>query len=236
MIFTDLKRQNMQAVLKSIMNGNNTLNEIVKDVGITKVTACDLTKELVSKNIIKYDNPPRNSVGKRPNVYSIVSDYHCMYFEELRRRFSCISIDINGQVVDRFDVIYRKDLSKKENLKILYKKFRKSRLFNKRCIDIFAVCSDETAKYLPKNTIRTTKEDIILKYLSEPDKMILFNLDKKIVISAYTHIHYPQKGVGMVIANKVLKFDKTYIFNKELYDGLFLAMEKHSLNRLLDII
>ncbi len=236
MLINDMKHQNMLNIFKSIINGKNTLNDIAKEVGVSKVTACELTKILVAKNLIKFENPPRNIRGKRPNIYSVVNDYHCMYFEELRRRFCCISIDINGTVIDRFDCIYRTDLNKEQNLKILYKKFRKSRAFRKYCIDIFAVCSDETAKYLPKNTIRATKEEIILNCLSEPDKVILFQLHKTLALSVYSHIHYPQKGVGNILANKVLNIDKTYHFRKELYDGLFLAMQKHSLDKLLDLI
>ena len=236
MELVELKRQNMIAIFNSILNGYKTLNEIAKNVGISKVTACDLTQILVKKNIIKFDNPKRNSVGKRPNVYSIVDIYYSMYFEEGPRSFNCISIDINGNVVDRFDFIIRKELSKLDNLKLLYKRFRQKRSFNKYCITVFGNCSDDTAKYLPKSTIKLNKEEIILSSLSESDKVILFKLNNKLVLSLYSHIHFPKQGVGEVIANKVICIDKTYIFNDALYDGLFLAMQKHSLKKLTELI
>lgn len=236
MEFNDLRKQNALAIFNSIVNGNNTLNAIAQDAGISKMTACEITQLLIKKNIIKFETMPQGKAGRRPNVYSIVDNYHCMYFEETEKSYCCISIDINGNVIDRFDHVFRKELSKKENVKILFQKFRQKRIFGKYYIDVFADCNDETARYLPKNVIRTNKEEIILSNLSEPDKIILFKLGKKLVISAYSHIHYLQKGVGEKLTNKVLNIDKTYTFCKELYDGLFLAMEKHSLHKISQLI
>ncbi len=232
----DIRKQNMIAIFKSIAYGNSSLSSIARDVGISKMTACDLTRLLIDKNIIKCETLPQGKVGRRPNIYSIIDKYHCMFFEEVGRSYCCISIDINGNVIERFDYVLRNDISKKENIRLLYKKFRKKKIFNKYCIGVFGVCSDETAKYLPNDTIKTTKEDIILQYLSEPSKVILFKLGKRLVISAYSHIHYPKSGVGETTANKVLTIDKTYSFCDELYDGLFLAMQQYSLDKLSRLI
>ena len=236
MEYSDLRKQNTLAIFNSITKGNNTLNAIASDVGISKMTACELTQELIKKNIIKVETIAQGRVGRRPNLYSVIDKYHCMYFEETEKSFCCISIDINGHVIDRFDHVFRKELSKKENVKLLFQKFRKKRIFGKYCIDVFAVCKDDTALLLPKNVIRTNKERIILTSLSENDKIILFKFGKKLVISAYSHIHYPKRGVGEITISKVFNIDKIYSFCDELYDGLFLAMQRHSLDKISHLI
>lgn len=236
MEYTDLRRQNMLAIFNSIVNGNSTLNAISKDVGISKMTACELTQKLVKNNIIKVETVSQGRSGRRPNIYSLVDKYHCMYFEETVKSFCCISIDINGHVIDRFDHVFMSEYSKKENLKLLFKKFRKKRIFGKYCIEIFANCNDDTALLLPKNVVRTTKENIILSSLSEKDKVILFKLGDKLALSAYNHIHFPKKGVGEITANKVLDIDKTYTFCEQLYDGLFLAMQRYSLTKISQLL
>ena len=236
MEYTDLRKQNTLAIFNAIINGYNTLNAIANNVGVSKMTACELTQELIKKNIIKAGTVAQGKVGRRPNLYSIIDKYHCMYFEETEKSFCCISIDINGHVIDRFDHVFRKELSKKENVKLLFQKFKKKRIFGKYCIDIFAVCKDDTALLLPKNVIITNKENIILTSLSESDKIILFKLGKKLAISAYSHIHYPKRGVGEITITKTLNIDRTYSFCDELYDGLFLAMQRHSLNIISQLI
>ena len=200
------------------------------------MTASELTRALIEQNIIECTTLPQGKAGRRPNIYNVINKYHCMFFEEIGRSFCCISIDINGNVIERFDYVLRKELNLKENVKLLYKKFRSKKIFNKYCVGVFAVCSDETAKHVPINTIITTKEDIILNNLSDPSKVILFKLGKKLAISAYSHIHYPKNGIGEASINKALEIDNTYTFSDELYDGLFLAMQKYSLNQLSNYI
>ena len=236
MEYSDLRKQNMLAIFNSIIKGNNTLNKIASDVGISKMTACELTRKLVKNDIIKVNTAPQGKSGRRPNIYSLVDKYHCMYFEETEKSFCCISIDINGHVIDRFDHVFMRELSKKDNVRLLFEKFRKKRIFGKYCIEVFANCNDDTALLLPKNVIRSTKEDIILSSLSENNKIILFKLGKKLAISAYNHIHYPKRGVGEITAHKVLDLDKTYTFCEELYDGLFLAMQHYSLAKISQLI
>ena len=232
----DIKKHNLIAIFNSVIKGKNTLNSIAQDVGISKMNACDLTQELIQRNLLTVETVAQGRTGRKPNLYSIVDKYHCMFFEETEKSFCCISIDINGHVIDRFDHVFIKELSKKENVKLLFQKFRKKHIFGKYCIEIFAVCNDDTALYLPKNVVRTTKESIILSSLAENDKVILFKLGKKLAISAYNCIHFPKKGIGETTINKVLNIDKTYTFCKELYDGLFLAMQRYSLSKLVELI
>ena len=232
----DIRRQNIVNIFDSIMRGNNTLNAIAKDTGVTKMTASELTRDLISKGIIKYDTFPRTIRGKRPYIYSIVDNYHCMFFEETPRSFSCISLDVNGHVIDRFDHIFRKELSKKQNVDILFQKFRKKPAFKKYCIEVLACCSSDTAKYLPKNVNISTKENIILDNLSERDKVVLFNMGSKIILSTYSHYHTVSKGVKEKTINKVLNVDKVYTFHEQLYDGLFLAMQVRIINKLREMI
>ena len=232
----DIRKQNTILKLNSVRNGNITLDLIAKDIGLSKMTVSEITRCLVAKNILEIQTEPQQRSGRRSNLYSIIDKYHCMFFEENRRGYSCISINTKGQVIDRFDYVFRNDINKQENIKLMFKKFKKKRIFNQYCVDIFAVCEDDTAELLPKNVIRTTKEKMILTYLSENNKVILFKLGKQLAISAYSHIHFPKNHIGEVTINKVLSVDKEYFFSDELYDGVFLALEKHSMDKIYDLI
>jgi hypothetical protein len=103
-------------------------------------------------------------------------------------------------------------------------------------VDIFAVCNEDIARLLPSTTKVLTKEQIILEELSESDKAILFKLGDRYAASLYSHIQYPKSGVGEKSYRKVIDFHKEYKFSNELYDGIFLALAKHSLKKLNDYI
>ncbi len=232
----DIRKNNLISVLNAIKEGYNSLDNIIKTLDISKVSACNLTQILFDKKLIVIENEPEGRSGRRTNLYRIENRYHTMFFEQVGRTFRCISIDISGRVVDRFDFVIIPRLSMKDNLKILYSRFKKNRNFGKFCVDVFAVCDDEVAKLLPKSTKVMTKEDIILSCLSENDKAILFKLGNKFAISLYSHFHYPKSGVGEKTIRKTIEIDKEYSFCSELYDGIFLSLEKHSLDKLVDLI
>ena len=195
-----------------------------------------MTQLLVDMDIIKRETLPEGRSGRRTNLYSIVDSYHSMFIEQKNNCFSCISIDIKGNVTERFDFVMSSRFSLKENVKMLFKKFKKKRVFGKYCIGIFAVCDKEVAEFMPSEVMITTKEQIILDCLSERDKMILFNLGNKYVISAYSHIHYPEKGIAYKTINKAIKIDKEYNFSTALYDGVFLSLSKYSYDNLINLI
>ena len=230
------RKINLILALNAIKDGINSLDGLSKHLNISKVTAINLTQALLNKRLIVMETEPEGRTGRRTNLYRIEDNYHTMFFEQVGRTFRCISIDIKGRVVDRFDFVIIPRLSMKDNLKVLYGRFKKNRNFGKYCVDVFAVCNDETAKLLPKSTKVMTKENIILSCLSEDDKAILFKLDNKYAMSLYSHIHYLKSGIGEKTIHKAIDFDKEYSFCKELYDGIFLSLEKHSLNKLTDLI
>ena len=233
---TDLRKNNLALIISALMNETKTLEQLMNELKISKVTAIKLTKTLLNKSLISVKSNSKNKSGRPTNYYRIETKRHTMFFEQTKRSFRCISIDACGRVIDRFDFAYIPRLSMKDNVKILYKRFSSKRDFGKYCVDVFASCDSEIAKYLPTNTKVMSKEEIILNCLSENDKAILFKLDNTYAMSLYSHIHVPQQGIGEKTLNKTIKFDKEYTFSKELYDGIFLALEKNSLKRLVDFI
>lgn len=233
----NLKNYTKLAVLNAIKNGYTTLDEIMKVVNISKISTCQITKDLIKKNIIKCETFPENKNGRRTNHYSVVDKYHSMFIEQRDKYINCISINISGTVIERLDYVLNPKLSLKDNIQEVFHKFKRKRIFGKYCIGIFAVCdNDDFIKNLPEHTFITTKEKLILNCLSDPNKMILFNLGKKQVISAYSHIHYPQKGIGEKTICKTLNIDIKYDFTEELYDGVFLSLAKFSLDGLSKLL
>jgi hypothetical protein len=233
---TDIRKNNLILIINAIKEKSKSLDELSEELKISKVTAINLTKMLVEKNIIAVDTVLENKTGRPTNYYRIENKCHTMFFEQTNKSFRCISIDLCGRVVDRFDFVIIPRLSMQANVEILYKRFKSKHDFGKYCIDVFASCSNELIKYLTKTTKIMSKEEIILTCLSEKDKAILFKLGNKYSMSLYSHIQIPQKGIGEKILHKAIKFDKIYKFSHELYDGIFLALEKHSLKQLDKLI
>ncbi len=229
---TDIRKNNLLLIINALKENKKSLDDLTKELKISMVTAINLTKILVDKKLIVVETDSEKKTGRPTNYYRIENKRHTMFFEQTNKSFRCISIDVCGRVVDRFDFAYIPRLSIKDNIKILYKIFNSKHVFGKYCVDVFASCNEETAKYLPASTKIMSKEEIILTCLSENDKAILFKLGNKYSMSLYSHIQTPQHGIGEKILHKTITFDKEYTFSNELYDGIFLALEKHSLKQL----
>ena len=232
----DIEDYNLKATYFAIKNGCCLLSDLQKKLNISLVSIYKYVHYLIDKDIICCETIPECRSGRRTNIHKVVDKYHTMFFEYTGKSFRCISIDIAGRVVDRFDFVIIPRLSMKDNLKVLYKRFANNRKTFKYCVDIFASCDEEIARLLPKSTKVLTKEQIILEGLSEDDKSILFKLGDKYAASLYSHILYPKAGVGEKSYRKIIDFDKEYEFSSELYDGVFLALAKHSLKRLDDFV
>lgn len=219
-------------IFNAIKSGVNTLTSISEKTGLSMLTACRITSQLTKMKLIKCETHPENYSGRRTNYYSINDSYFSVFIEQINNCFNCISIDINGNVVKRLDFVMSKNASLNDNIKRFYTYLVKKRIINDLCLGIFVVCDQSIENLLLKNIQVTTKEDIIINFLSEDDKMILFTLNGKHYISAYGHIHYPEKGIGEKTISKTLHIDKHYEFSEELYDGIFLSLSKYTYDNL----
>ena len=218
-------------IFTAIIKGSHTLNDITENSKIGRLSVWKILDEYAKKGILDIEKPARKSVGRREFHYYLSKKLHCMYFEECPRSYSCISINIEGNVVDRFDHAKRRDLTVEEDLRILYKKLRANKLFKKFCVDIIGVCTDEIQKKLPNSIIKTTRPELIFNILSEKDKIILFEIDGKLTTSAFGNTIYHNDDVTEDKIREILPIDKKYVFKDEL-DGVFEALQRHSIEKL----
>ncbi len=230
----DIRNQNIALVFEAMLKGNDTIKKIVNQTGLATQTVWNILDEYSKKGIIEIKKPAQNSVGRRVHHFYVSNLVHTMYFEECPRSYSCIAINIEGNVIHRFDHAKRKDLSLEEDLKILYKKLRSYKLYKNYCVDIIGACSDKVSSLLPTSIYKTTREKLIFNVLSENDKIILFCLDGRLVTSSFSHLIYHDDGVKAVDIERVLPIDKKYFFD-DIYDGIFLALQKHSLEKISKI-
>lgn len=223
-------------VFDTIKAGVNTLDTIAKELKLTKYTVCKITNELTTKKLIKIENHPENYSGRRTNYYSVNESFYSVYIEQKDNCFNCISIDIKGNVVKRFDFVMNNKQSIIENIKNMLNYLGRKQVFGKYCIKIFINCELKLENLKNDKISFMSKEDIIINCLSDKDKMILFTLNGKNYISAYDHLHYPQKGIGEKTILKALHIDKHYTFSDELYEGIFLSLSKYAYDNLHKLI
>ena len=229
-----IRNHNVSLVFEAILKGHHTIKGIVKQTKLATQTVWNILDDYSKKGVVEISKPAKETTGRRSHSYNLSSQLHCMYFEECPRSYSCIAINIKGEVVHRFDHAKRKDLSIEEDLKILYKKLRSYKLYKNYCLEIVGACSEKISSMLPDTIYKTTRERLVLDFLSEPDKIILFSFEGKLVTSAYSNIIYHDVGVRIDDVEKVLPIDKKYYVD-DIYDSIFLALQKYALEKLSKI-
>jgi hypothetical protein len=220
MTHEEIRNKNIALVFKAIINGSNTIKKIINTTRLATQTVWSIIDEYTKKGIIEIQKPVKDSVGRRMHIYSISKLVHCMYFEECPRSYSCIAINIEGKVVHRFDHAKIKDLTPEQDLKILYKKLKSYKHYKNYCVDIIGVCSEKINTLLPSMVLKTTQEKLVIDFLSEPDKIILFNFDGKLVTSAFGNAIYHDSCVKIDDISKVLPIDIKYSID-DIYDGIY---------------
>lgn len=232
----DLKRKNMLRIFDSIVEGKRTLSDISEHTNISKITVCELTKALVDNGIIVKSTSKENRVGRRTNEYMLNRLHNCLYIEQAKRFFSCISIGTDGKVVQRIDYGIFFDIPIERTITELMEKIHKSKEFNLYCLAIYVCCEDNVKQYFPKNVIFTNQQSFILEGFSDSNKVLLFNFGNEKVISAYGRLHYPNQEFTMKQLKTVLKVDKSHNFEKGIYYGIFQSIKLHTLMHLKERI
>ncbi len=234
---TDARIENNIAVLKSIARRNNTIAEIHNDTDIGYQTIWEITNELIAKKYLKRSpTGKRDMVGRRPGFFDISPNFYSTFVIEHPRIYSIISINIEGRVRYRFDYYKRRDLSKRDDVKKLIGRIRRAPSYGKNCVNVFLTCSDETAKYLPKDYIRTSMEDLILNGLATDRTIALFKINDMLAVSLFSKIIKFDSSITEDDIKKILPIDEYYEYDGELYFGVFDALENNTVKNFYKLI
>ena len=219
----DVRKENAFAVLYSIRRGNDTSVKISNDTKISLVTISEITKYLLSLNLIRSCTKKENSPGRRSVHYSLSDKYHCMYIEEKSDSFSIISINPIGGVAIRFESLKKKTLSPYQNFNHIIKNLEEIKNIDS-CTRIFIVCGDEYTEFLPDNFIKTTPEEIIAPALSSKGEVVLYRINNRFILSVYGHTKIPDSDKETI--DKVISPDRYEDFNDDYYVPLFDALQE----------
>ena len=229
MLRIDIRKENCVAILKAIALRNNTTKLLQKATGIGSLTIWKITNDLSKRGFLTISRPARNIRGRRALHFDLCTDFYSIFVIEHPRIFSAIAINIEGRAIYRFDHFKQRNLSLKEDIKTLVGKIRKAPMFKKHCVDVFCTCTDETNKYLPKDYIKTSIEDLIINGLSSEKYITLFKINNKITLSLYSHIVNPPNDASDLEIKRLLPVDELYYYKGELYDGVFDALQNHTI-------
>ena len=219
----DIRKENAVAVLSSIRQGNDTSAKISNDTKISLVTISEITKYLLSLNLIRSCTKKENSLGRRSVHFSLSDKYHCMYIEEKSDSFSIISINPIGRVAVRFESLKKRTLTPYQNFSHMIKNLEEIKNIDS-CTRTFIVCGNEYTEFLPDNFIKTTPEEIIAPALSSKDEIVLYRINNRFILSVYGHIKFPDTDKGMI--DKVIHPDRYTDFNDDYYVPLFDALQE----------
>lgn len=222
-----LKHNNLLAILRCVNDGINTLDDIAKEINMTKIGVSDLTSELVQREIFSVKRVKETTKAGRPtNVYSMTNKYFCVYIEKKRRHLSTIAISAFGRAIDRFDLplVYH-NYTLADLLSLTYLKITEH-LPLKYCLGIYLVGNDIPSADIPEGVILKTKTELILESLADPTKISLIVINNKPYLNIYSHIHYPSTGI--ISINRAIKVDETITIDQHDYFQLFEVFKRLS--------
>lgn len=231
----ELKRKNSLSIYRSILEGSNTISRISKVTGISQLTVCELSNELVARGILDISKPKQASKGRRTHVFAPSNKYFSIFIDVQKSYYSVIGISTSGIAVERFDypINYEKRSKQEVFDKYVINRIRNSESF-KYCMAIYLLDNSENELFVDSEIIKTSKEELIATSLSNPKKTILFEFNGKYIISLYSHLQFP--SVDKELLCKAIHFDEIYYFEGDLYFEAFDSLKRIAMNNLESLI
>ena len=230
----ELKHYNTVNIYNEILSGKNTINSIAKQLKISNLSVCKLANNLAKKKIIEISAPPRDKVGRRCHIYTPSHKYYSIFIDKQQDAFCVIGISTNGKSVLRFDfdINYEGKTAQDVFDNYVLDEIKSNPNF-KFCLAIYLSGINIDEILTDDTVIKASKEEIIVHSLMDKNKIMLFEFDNKLILSIYSHIHYPQ-------ADKKSLYDAMPIhelisFTGGLYFETFDALNRITSKKLIEI-
>lgn len=229
----EMRNQNAISVFHSVLKGNHSVEDIIKDTGLSHVTVKNAGSLLAENRIFNSYKQLNDGKGRPCYNYNINPELYSVYMGEDKYSYIFIGINSYNDVILRHDYIKRTSLSFEENLRRALKSIigRPDYLC---CINFFANCTDETAALLPESIIRTDIEMLIINFVSPKDKTVLIEFKDKCYLSLYGHMHTTEAKIKGI--ERVLCCDEIISYKKGIICGIFDALKSATLIKMEEII
>jgi hypothetical protein len=218
----EMRNQNAISVFHSVLNGNHSVEDIIKDTGLSHVTVKNAGSLLAENRIFNSYKQLNDGKGRPSYNYSINPELYSVYMGEDKYSYIFIGINSHNDVILRHDYIKRTSLTFEENLRRALKSII-GRPDYISCVNFFANCTEETAALLPENIIRTDIEGLIINYVAPNDKTVLIEFKDKCYLSLYGHIHTTEAKIKGI--ERVLKCDEIISYKNDIISGIFDALK-----------
>ncbi len=231
----EMLKSNTLNVFRAVLAGHNTIQRLVDNLSIGHTTIEKICTSLVDKRILIAYTEKRAGRGRPEVKYSLCTNHYCVYIEEDEQFFSCILINANQYAIERFDkqkFVYC--VSLQEVIERIHTTLLERDDFERFCRGVFIECSDESAKYLPKDFNRISKHELISNAFKKDDEISIFEFPDKCIINVYGRLlstNAKRKGI-----ERVLCVDKVYEFKKPFYEEIFASLQKIAINALEGLI
>ena len=229
----EMRNQNAISVFHSVIKGNHSVEDIIKDTNLSHVTVKNTGSLMAENRILNIYKQLNDKKGRPSYNYKLNPELYSVYMGEDKYSYIFIGINCNNEVILRHDYIKRTSLTFEENLRRALKSII-GRPNYISCVSFFANCTDKTAELLPSDIIRSDIEGMIINYVPPKDKAVFIEFKEKCYLSLYGHIHITEATINNI--ERVLKCDKIISYKNDIICGIFDALQAATILKMEDII
>ena len=231
----ELKRYNTLSIYNEILKGKNTINALARELEISNLSVCKLMRNLQRKGIIEISAPPRDYRGRRCFVYTPSHKYYSIFIDKQADAFCVIGISTNGKANIRFDfdINYGGKTAQEVFDSCVLDEIKNSPEYQ-YCLAIYLCGLNIDEIETDDTVIKTTKGEIIVEAYKDESKIMLFEINGRLILSTYSHVSFPT--VTKEALSEAIPIHEVLTFAGELYFETFNALCNISARNLEKII